>query len=127
MRNLKCSLVIKCNTKSVFLSENPEGQLLKQIHGDTLNLAYKTNNKNPKEADAHWTSIKDITLGIITADCLPVFVFDLEKELILAIHAGWKGLEKYIILKSLHSLSFSQKILAFIGPHIQRPSFEIKK
>ncbi len=112
-------------TKTLFLSEKFETRLLKQVHGETLIYSSQVCNKNPHKADAHWTSVKNIALGIITADCLPIFAIDLKKNLALGIHAGWKGLEKYIVFKSLKTLSFSHNSLIFIGPHIQKESFEV--
>ena len=40
---------------------------------------------------------KKLILGILTADCAPVFIYDKELKLISAIHAGWKGAYKGIV------------------------------
>ena len=44
-------------------------------------------------------SQKNIPIGILTADCVPILICDERKNLIAAIHAGWKGAYKDIINK----------------------------
>ena len=48
--------------------------------------------------------IKKIAIGILTADCAPIFMFDPFKNYIAAIHAGWKGAFRQIIKKQLINL-----------------------
>ncbi len=81
------------------------------------------------EADAHWTQASNVSVGIRTADCVPVLILDLESSLAVAIHAGWRGVENEIIVKSLRDLKLrgllTQNAIALIGPHISQPSFEV--
>jgi len=96
---------------------------LKQTHSDicidsSLLLEQET------EADAHYTHLTGVALIIKTADCMPVLVFDSNVDKILAIHAGWRGVENQIISKSLQKCNFQNPSL-YIGPHILMPSFEI--
>ena len=42
-------------------------------------------------ADAIVTDRPDLALGILTADCTPVLLADLEAGVIGAAHAGWRG------------------------------------
>jgi copper oxidase (laccase) domain-containing protein len=37
------------------------------------------------------TKEKGIVLGVFSADCLPIFIFDQKREIIGLLHAGWKG------------------------------------
>jgi len=61
-------------------------------------------------------------LGIRTADCLPIFFVDYEKQIIAAVHAGWKGLFSGIIESALTQFrkrgSNVKNIVSVIGPHI---------
>jgi len=43
------------------------------------------------ENDAIITMRKDIILGIKTADCVPILIYDGSTGAVAAIHAGWKG------------------------------------
>ena len=43
------------------------------------------------EADALVTKVPGLALGLLTADCAPVLLADVEAGVIGAAHAGWKG------------------------------------
>ncbi|MBH46804.1 MAG: hypothetical protein CME71_01395 [Halobacteriovorax sp.] len=61
--------------------------------------------------------------AIITADCLPVLIHGNKGNVFF--HAGWRG-----IVANIHLSSFVGKIeprFAYIGPHIQRDSFEVSE
>ena len=73
---------------------------------------------------------KKIALGILTADCAPVFIYDPENNVISAIHAGWKGSYKQIITKTLNNFknngSKIKNLIAVIGPCIAKKSYEVQ-
>jgi YfiH family protein len=108
---------------------------LHQTHSDLSEPASeKTKVANPTEgfstvigdsliaSDPHF----DGALGVSTADCLPVML--VSPTGIAAIHAGWRGVENEIILKTLKKHFAGQSdITAFIGPHIQLSSFEVDR
>lgn len=96
---------------------------LKQTHSDML-IDSKPNSENI-EGDAHWTAEKNVALIIRTADCMPIMAYDAKTDRILAIHAGWRGVQNQITLKSLTRLKMQSGIL-FIGPHITQKSFEVQ-
>jgi len=104
--------------------------LLNQIHS---NKVYSINNliKKKPTGDGLITYKKKIALGILTADCAPIFFFDPQKKIIGAIHAGWKGAFKKIIKKTLDSFkkkgSKLENLIAVIGPCIAKQNYEVKK
>ena len=113
---------IGCNKKNLIL--------LNQIHS---NIVHKI-NKIPKKklkGDSLITNKKGIALGILTADCAPVFIYDPVNNLISALHAGWKGAYKKIISKTLKKFKSKEVILndliAVIGPCIGKNNYEVKK
>ncbi len=77
------------------------------------------------------TSKNNLALGILTADCAPVFIIDPKKKLISAIHVGWKGAYKKIIYKTIYKLkkkgSNIKDLYAVIGPCISKQNYEVKK
>jgi len=75
-------------------------------------------------ADAHFTTEGKIALVVKTADCQPILAYNKSKNLILAIHAGWRGVENQITSKSLLQCELQQADI-FIGPCIQQDSFEV--
>ena len=74
------------------------------------------------------TKMKGVTLGVVTADCVPIILYDIKNEIIGCIHAGWKGayadIIKNTILK-IKKLNSNNKIFACIGPCIGKKSYEV--
>jgi len=103
----------------------PRSHILKQVHGDKL---VQCGPGNP-EADAQWTNDKNHALLIKTADCLPIMIASPQKGIALAIHSGWRGVEKKITSKSITELRLQddKELKVFIGPHIQKDSFQVDK
>ncbi len=103
--------------------------LLDQIHSNIVHIVNKTPTKKLK-GDSLITSKKGIALGILTADCAPVFVYDPVNHLISAIHAGWKGAYKKIITNTLKKLASEgsnfNDLIAIIGPCIDIKNYEVK-
>lgn len=127
------SLVIE-DLKSIL--PDAEFHRLKQTHSATLQWSSaETKTIDPFvgpskiEGDALATESLNVAVGVSTADCIPLAIVG--GETVSAIHAGWKGVQNEIILKSLNELKAKgfdpQKAEAFIGPHILRSSFEVDK
>ncbi len=113
---------ISCNKKKLIL--------LNQIHSNKVHLINKIPNKKPI-GDALITSKNKYALGILTADCSPIFIFDPKKKIIAAIHAGWKGAYKKIVHKTVNELKKKGSnicdLIAVIGPCISKSKYEVKK
>lgn len=101
----------------------PNACLLKQTHSDILVPA----DASTPHGDGHWSAKAAQPLVIQTADCMPVMMFLPKDERIVAIHAGWRGVENRIVTKSLNALGVQagDSIDVIIGPHIQQASFEV--
>jgi len=97
---------------------------IKQIHSDIV-LPVMAENQN-KEADALWTDQLNQVCAVITADCLPVLLTNRQGTHVAAIHAGWRGLAKGIIPKTVQKLNLpSDEIIAWLGPAISQPYYEV--
>ena len=105
--------------------------LLNQVHSNKfyfIDKNYKFNKKKIK-ADAVITNQTKIPIAVLTADCVPVLLYDNKNNMIAAIHAGWKGAFKGII-KKVVSFMFKRgckkdSIIAVIGPCIQQKSYNV--
>lgn len=83
-----------------------------------------------ENTDALITALTGTCIGITTADCVPVLLFDKKKKVTAAIHAGWRGTANHIIRKTVDELLLSHNcnprdILAVIGPSISMQAFEV--
>jgi len=107
--------------------------LVHQTHSNKfifINKNYKLKKKRVK-ADAIITNQKRIPIAVLTADCVPLLLYDKRKDIIAAVHAGWKGAFKGIIKNVLSYMKkkgcCSRDIIAAIGPCIRQNSYNVKK
>jgi YfiH family protein len=99
-----------------------------QKHTDKV-LILKDNLK-PKIADAVITQQKDILIGVQTADCVPILLFDRKRSIVGAVHAGWRGTAVQIVKKTVKSMSeffnsSPEDIIVAIGPSIRWRCYEV--
>jgi YfiH family protein len=103
---------------------------IRQTHGKRVVHTSLHSIDFAQEADAHYTSEKNLGLCISTADCIPALIYHENPRWIAAIHAGWRGVENQILkatvqqLQRLNCKPEDMKIL--VGAHIQKQSFEVE-
>lgn len=83
-----------------------------------------------KDTDALVTNEKGVALAVFTADCLPIFLIDREKNVIACVHAGWRGTQKAIARKAITAMqerfgTRPENISAYFGPAIRRCCYEV--
>lgn len=105
---------------------------LNQKHSATVWILKENQHLNLlPEADAVISNMRDISLCIKTADCLPILLLDTQNEWVGAVHAGWRGLAQSIIsntIKNLRQVGVrSSALKAFIGPAIRRCCYEVSQ
>ena len=115
---------INKNSKNVFL--------LNQIHSNKFVFIDKFFKYQKKErADAIITDIPKLPIAILTADCAPILIYDKQKKMIAAIHAGWKGAYKGIISKVINFMvkkgCEKKNMTAVIGPCIAQKSYNVRE
>ena len=102
--------------------------LMNQIHGNKVVEIKKENYKKKIVADAIITRMRGVSLGVLTADCVPIILYDVENKIIGCIHAGWRGAFKNIIkntILKIRKISLNNKIYASVGPCIGQRSYEV--
>lgn len=77
-----------------------------------------------KIADAVITHRKDLLIGVQVADCVPILLHDPVKNVIAAVHAGWRGTAEGILKKTIKAItdkfySEASGIVIAIGPSIR--------
>ena len=107
--------------------------LLNQIHSNKFCYIDKKSKHNNKkfEGDALITNKSNTPIGVLTADCAPILMFDKKNKVIAAIHAGWKGAYNGILKKVIKFMLKNgcavNNITAVIGPCISFKNYEVKK
>ncbi len=83
-------------------------------------------------ADSMITNEIGVTLGIRTADCVPVLLCDVEKRCVAAVHSGWRGTAERIVENVIQKMSDivgseAENIVAAIGPHIRSEHYVVNQ
>ena len=119
--------------KKKFFKNSKEIFLLHQLHSNKfiyINKNYKIQKKKIK-ADAIITNQKKLPIGILTADCVPILIFDDISKIAAAIHAGWRGAFKGIISKVINFMLRQgckrKNIYVAIGPSISQKDYNVKE
>jgi polyphenol oxidase len=100
----------------------------KQVHSDEILVCEAPGSY--EGYDALITDKENIFICVSTADCVPILIYDINKKVIAAIHAGWKGTHLQLVSKTLIKMldTYGTEIndcCAFIGPSIGECSFEV--
>lgn len=80
--------------------------------------------------DAVVTDQKNICIGVGTADCVPILIYDQANHILAAVHAGWRGTverlpEQVVTFMTTTYGSKSENLLVGIGPSISQKHFEV--
>ena len=80
-------------------------------------------------ADGIVTRVRNLAIGISTADCGPILLADPQARVIGAAHAGWRGALTGIIEATIAAMerlgADRARLRAAIGPMIRQPSYEV--
>ena len=102
--------------------------LMHQTHSNKVVEVKKNNYKKKIIADAMVTKMKGISLGVLTADCVPIILYDVNNKIIGCIHAGWKGAYLEIIrntIDKIKKMNSNNRIYACVGPCIDQKNYEV--
>lgn len=108
----------------------------RQVHGTEIvvvsdaTLFDAGSELQPIDADAVITQQVGRWIGVRTADCVPVLIYDPVSRVVAAVHAGWRGTVKHITQlvaeRMIQDFGCSPRnMLAMIGPSIGPEAFEV--
>ncbi len=98
---------------------------LEQVHGTEVVLAASLPPAPPR-ADAAVTREQGLVLSVMTADCLPVLLCDVDGQVIATAHAGWRGLCDGVLERTVAAMGVApERLLAWLGPAIGPAAFEV--
>ena len=104
---------------------------MNQTHSNKV-VTINENNQNIQKinADALITKIKNIAISVLTADCVPILIYEEVNQVVACVHAGWRGAINGIIKKTLIeviNMGKNNKIYIAIGPCIGVKNYEVGK
>jgi len=103
---------------------------LNQNHGNKVVCFNNQKDvKNKIIGDAIITTLKNVGISVLTADCVPILFYNPKKKIVGCVHAGWKGALNRIIEntvdKFLELNSNTRDLVAAIGPCINHHYYEV--
>lgn len=109
---------------SVELGLQNSPQWLEQIHG--VKVVNAKTDGLVRTADGSYTNQPAHACLVMTADCLPILLCDKQGTQVAALHCGWRSLARGICARGLQKFSAKPgDILAYLGPAISQPHFEV--
>jgi hypothetical protein len=103
---------------------------LNQNHGNKVVCFNNQEDiKNKIIGDAIVTTLKNVGISVLTADCVPILFYNSQKKIIGCVHAGWKGALNGIIENTVDKFleldSNTRNLVAAVGPCINHYHYEV--
>jgi|TARA_B100001540_G_scaffold249803_1_gene225640 YfiH family protein len=104
--------------------------LMHQTHSNKVKIINNDENLTRVDCDAMLTKSDKIALSVLTADCIPILMYEKKNKIIGCIHAGWKGAISGIIENTLKKIiemnGEVNELTVSIGPCISQENYEVK-
>ena len=103
---------------------------LNQNHGNKVVCFNNQEDvKNKIIGDAIVTTLKNVGISVLTADCAPILFYNPQKKIAGCVHAGWKGALNGIIENTVDKFleldSNTRNLVAAVGPCISHHHYEV--
>lgn len=101
-----------------------------QVHGTEVRRIDGPQQEVIEGVDAVMTDVPQLCIGVSTADCIPILLYDETHHAVCAVHAGWRGTVKRIVHAAIHAMHATYgtepfQLKAVIGPGISLECFEV--
>ena len=128
-RRLLCE-AIGVDMGRLVIPHQTHGTAIWQIRDGFFSLNHPDRTKMLEGVDAVMTDMAGVCVGVSTADCIPVLLYDEDHHAVCAVHAGWRGTVARIVQQAVHAmhtayLSVPEQLKAVIGPGISIKNFEV--
>jgi YfiH family protein len=102
-----------------------------QTHGTNVQRVTAKNLGKLPQADAIFTTEKNVALGVTHADCQAAIFYDPVHEAIAAVHCGWRGSAQNIYARTLEAMQREigtqpQNLIVCISPSLGPDHSEFK-
>ena len=102
-----------------------------QVHKTHIvHVTPATTKDELKETDALITAHPGICIAVMSADCVPIILYDAKNNVAAAVHSGWRGTVARILEKTLNEMNVhygtaGADVFAGIGPSVSQESYEV--
>ena len=111
--------------------ENSSLYFPSQVHKTRIVQVKKnTPREELLETDALITNESGLCIAVMSADCVPILLYDKKNNAVGAVHSGWRGTVARILEKTLQQMhqifgTKGEDIYAGIGPSVSQDSYEV--
>ena len=128
-REALCQL-LGIGSESLVMPHQTHQTRVATIDEDFLSLSTVERQAALEGIDALTTNVSQVCIGVSTADCIPLLLYDPEHQAVGAVHAGWRGTVSRIAQRAVSAMcatygSHPDQLRAVIGPGISLDSFEV--
>lgn len=112
--------------------DNKKLIFMEQVHKDNIVIVDKNSENLIDSCDAIITNEKNLPLMVMVADCIPILMYDEQKGVIAAIHAGrnstFLNIAQKTALKMIKKFECKEEnIKVILGPSIQKCCYEVSE
>lgn len=128
-RSTLCNLLHITDEQLVYPHQTHQTEV-RAITPSFYELSNDERNAFLESVDAVMTDLPGVCIGVSTADCIPVLLYDEAHHAMAAVHAGWRGTVARIVVKTVRKMeeiyhTHPQQLHAVIGPGISLRNFEV--
>lgn len=128
-RSALCDM-LGVDDEHLVLPHQTHGTEIRKIDGCYFSLTEKGRQDFLYGVDALMTDIPHLCIGVSTADCIPILLYDPEHNACCAVHAGWRGTVARIVVKAVARMkevwgTSAETLQAIVGPGISLKNFEV--
>jgi YfiH family protein len=103
--------------------------LARQVHGARVHVVEAPGETPDEGCDALLAQQTGLRVGVVTADCVPLLLADIEARVVAAVHSGWRGTVKRISVATVDAMigqgADLTRLRAAIGPAIGPCCYEV--
>ena len=102
-----------------------------QVHETRIvEVTSRTTTAELQHTDGLVCSVRGVCIAVMSADCVPILLFDSRNNAVAAVHSGWRGTVAKILKKTLDHMrsrfgTRGEDIVAGIGPSVSQDSYEV--
>ncbi|MBR1414332.1 MAG: peptidoglycan editing factor PgeF [Prevotella sp.] len=118
------------DVQHIVMPHQVHGSEIRQIDRSYLSLEPKEQEQLLEGIDAVMTDVPSLAIGVSTADCLPIILYDPEHHAACAVHAGWRGTLQRIVQKAFKAMRGAygtkpDKLKVFFGACIRMHHYPV--
>ena len=102
-----------------------------QVHQTRIvEVSEETKSEELMETDALITAKSGLCIAVMSADCVPILLYDKTNQVVAAVHSGWRGTVARILEKTLRHMRMAygtrgSDVMAGIGPSVSQDAYEV--